>query len=145
MNDNHPLKDIMDTSMSRLKELVDVNTIIGEKIIVGDGRIIIPISKVSFGFGSGGTEFPTKSKSQESKVDIMPLGGGGGGGVTITPIGFLVSDKDGVSLLEISNGGNIDKVINSIPGAVNKLTNLFSKKKKIGDNENTEKISEELK
>ena len=145
MNDNHPLKDIMDTSMSRLKELVDVNTIIGEKIIVGDGRIIIPISKVSFGFGSGGTEFPTKSKSQESKVDIMPLGGGGGGGVTITPLGFLVSDKDGVSLLEISNGGNIDKVINSIPGAVNKLTNLFSKKKKIGDNENTEKISEELK
>ena len=145
MNDNHPLKDIMDTSMSRLKELVDVNTIIGEKIIVGDGRIIIPISKVSFGFGSGGTEFPAKSKSQESKVDIMPFGGGGGGGVTITPIGFLVSDKDGVSLLEISNGGNIDKVINSIPGAVNKLTNLFSKKKKTGDNENTEKISEELK
>lgn len=134
-NNNHPLKDIMDISMARLKDLVDVNTIIGDRIITEDGRVIIPISKVSFGFGSGGTEFPSKSQNQDNTLKILPFGGGGGGGVTITPIGFLISDKNGVSLLEISNGqaNNIDKIINSIPNAVNKLSDVFSKKNKKDD------------
>ena len=134
--ENHPLKDIMDLSMNRLKELIDVNTIIGDKITTEDGKVIIPISKVSFGFGSGGTEFPSKSQNKETQLQMAPFGGGGGGGVTITPIGFLVSDKDGVSLLELSNGlMNIDKVINTIPNAVNKISDIFSKKNKSTENQ----------
>ncbi len=129
--ENRPLKEIMETSMNRLKDLVDVNTIIGEKIETADGKTIIPISKVSFGFGSGGTEFVSKSKSQESKLEMQPFGGGGGGGVTITPIGFLVCDKDGVSLLELSGGAvSVDKLITSMPNAISKISDLFSKKNK---------------
>ena len=129
---NHPLKDIMDTSMERLKDLVDVNTIIGDRIITNDGKVIIPVSKVSFGFGSGGTEFPSKSQNKDSKLEMLPFGGGGGGGVTITPVGFLVSDKEGVSFLEVSNGqfNNIDKIVSAIPNTVNKLSDIFSKKNK---------------
>ncbi len=129
---NHPLKDMMDTSMSKLKDLVDVNTIIGDKIVTEDGKVIIPISKVSFGFGSGGTEFSVNSKSEtKNEIKPMPFGGGGGGGVTITPIGFLVSDKNGVSLLELSGEGmNLEKVIDAVPGVVNKITDIFSKKEK---------------
>lgn len=129
---NHPLKDMMDTSMSRLKDLVDVNTIIGDKIVTEDGKVIIPISKVSFGFGSGGTEISVNAKSEtKDEIKPMPFGGGGGGGVTITPIGFLVSDKNGVSLLELSGEGtNIDKIIDAVPNAVSKITDIFSKKDK---------------
>lgn len=127
--DNRPLKEIMEVSMNRLKDLVDVNTIIGEKIETADGKTIIPFSKVSFGFGSGGTEFSSKSKNQESKLEMQPFGGGGGGGVTITPIGFLVCEKDGVSLLELSGGSmNVDRLITAVPNAVSKITDLFSKK-----------------
>lgn len=126
-----PLKEIMDISMNRLKELVDVNTIIGEKIILGDGKVVVPISKVSFGFGSGGTEFSPKSQNKELQLKMSPFGGGGGGGVTITPVCFLVSDQNGISILELSGGSNnIDKVINSIPNAVNKISDIFSKKNK---------------
>lgn len=126
-----PLKEIMDISMNRLRELVDVNAVIGDKITTDDGRVIIPISKVSFGFGSGGTEFPSKSQDKETQLKMAPFGGGGGGGVTITPIGFLVSDKNGVTILELSGGlTGIDKVINTIPSAVNKISDIFSKKNK---------------
>ncbi len=128
---NNPLKDMMDVSMTKLRDLVDVNTVIGEKITTEDGKIIIPISKVSFGFGSGGTEFPSKSKNEKAIIEMMPFGGGGGGGVTITPVGFLVSDQNGISLLELSNGSlNIDKVFSSIPNIVNKISDAFSKKEK---------------
>ncbi|MBP0979389.1 MAG: GerW family sporulation protein [Oscillospiraceae bacterium] len=124
-----PLKEIMDTSMNRLRDLVDVNTVVGEKIIIDDEKVVIPISKVSFGFGSGGTEFLPKSQNKETQLQNTPFGGGGGGGVTITPVGFLVSDKNGVTLLELSGESTgFEKVINSIPGAVNKISDIFSKK-----------------
>lgn len=129
--ENHPLKDVMDIAMSKLKDLVDVNTIIGEKIITDDGKMIIPISKVSFGFGSGGSDLPQESKNKEAKSESSLFGGGGGGGVTITPIGFLVSDKDGVLLLELSGGSaGIDRIIQAVPSAVSKITDIFSNKDK---------------
>ena len=128
---NHQLRELMNTSMERLKELVDVNTIIGEQIITQDGTTIIPISKVSFGFGSGGTEFSNKNKPDKTDDSNLPFGGGVGGGVNITPIAFITSNSQGVALLELNGeSGSLEKVITSLPDVVSKLTDIFSSKKK---------------
>lgn len=80
---SHPIKDLMDSSIQNLHQLVDVNTIIGDPVTTPDGTTIIPVSKVTFGYASGGSEFPS-SKTPD------PFGGGAGAGVTIQPIAFLV-------------------------------------------------------
>lgn len=77
----HPIQGMMDTSMQKIKEMVDVNTIIGEPIHCPDGTMIIPVSKVTYGFASGGSDFPTKTEK-----DLF--GGGSGAGITISPVAF---------------------------------------------------------
>ncbi len=78
----HPIEGLMGVTMQKIKEMVDVNTIIGEPVITPDGTTIIPVSKVSFGFASGGTDLPTSQPKQT-------FGGGGGAGITLQPLAFL--------------------------------------------------------
>lgn len=127
--ENNPLKDLIDVSMARLRELVDVNTIIGKAIPAGEETVIIPVSKVSFGFGSGGSELPNNPKSADLGK-VLPFGGGGGGGVTISPVAFIVCKGDTVDLLELSGGSTqMEKFIGAVPETINKLTEIFSKNK----------------
>ena len=92
MSEHHPISDLMTETMSKIKEMVDVNTIIGNPIVAADGTTVIPVSKVSFGFGAGGSEFASKHAASGSP---LAFGGGSGAGVTVSPVCFLVIGRDG--------------------------------------------------
>ena len=122
---SHPIEAMLGVSMEKIREMVDVNTIIGNPITTPDGTItIIPVSKVSFGFGSGGSDLPTKK-------DDRNFGGGAGAGVTIKPLAFLVIKVGEVELLQLNDDSNkVAKVLETVPDAVSKLFDLIKKNKK---------------
>ena len=112
---------ILGTSIEKIKDLVDVSTIIGDHMDLGDGIKIIPVSKVSYGFASGGSDFPSKSNAEL-------FGGGGGAGITITPIAFIVVNNGEVSIKHISTEeGSIERTIGMIPDVVNSVTDVVNK------------------
>lgn len=128
-NREHPIQGVMETAMKSIREMVDVNTIVGNPITTADGSTIIPVSKVGFGFASGGSDFKQKNHTEGENPCF---GGGSGAGVTITPIAFLiVSSNGGVSLLPVDNPqfSAVDKAIDMLPSMVDKLKEAFSKKK----------------
>lgn len=120
----HPIQGLMDTAMSNIKSMVDVNTIVGEPVTTPDGTVIIPISTVSFGFGAGGTQFAAK---QDTVTPDNPMFGGGcGGGANVKPIAFLVVGGGNVRLLPISNKSTpVDKIIDMVPEVVDKVNGAF--------------------
>lgn len=136
MNNEHPIENLMQSTMTHLKEMIDVNTIIGDTVETKDGSYIIPISKVSFGFASGGSEFG-KNQINNLSSQSFPFGGGSGAGVTLKPQAFLVVKENSVRLLPVEVDTPIDRLVNTIPqlmDTVIELLNKESKKKK-----NTEK------
>lgn len=126
------LEGLMGTSMEKIRELVDVNTIIGEPVESPDGTIIIPVSKVSFGFVSGGSDIPANAPKEV-------FAGGTGAGVTIKPQAFIVIDRDGdVRMLELgAKESPVDSLVEGIPGIVSKVKDIFAKKPGEGDEEDT--------
>ena len=123
MSEHHPISDLMTETMSKIKEMVDVNTIIGSPIVAADGTTVIPVSKVSFGFGAGGSEFASKHAASGSP---LAFGGGSGAGVTVSPVCFLVIGKDGsANILGINAQASdtVDRLVEMIPGAINKVSN----------------------
>lgn len=122
--EKHPLEGIMGESMQHIKKLVDVNTIIGEPITLGDGTTIIPVSKVSFGFASGGSDFAPKA---DTKGTNNLFGGGSGGGVTINPVAFLTVNGDLIKLLPVSGTNTTaDKIIDLVPELVTKFNKIVN-------------------
>lgn len=122
---SHPVEGMLNVSMEKLREMVDVDTVIGKPINSPDGLVtIIPVSKVSFGFGSGGTDIPLTKNSTE------PFGGGAGAGVTILPIAFLVIKVDEVELLQVSDSSKgVSKLVESVPEVFSKVAGIFKSKK----------------
>ena len=111
----HPIQGLMSTTMEKIREMVDVDT------TVADGTVIIPVSKVSFGFASGGSDLPTKAQK-----DLF--GGGGGAGISIQPIAFLVVSNGDVKLLQMSmNANSSNAIINMVPEVFDKVSSLFKK------------------
>ena len=120
----HPINSIMDTSLKKIKELIDVNSIIGDPITAPDGTTIIPISKVTYGFASGGSDLPTKKDSKDC------FGGGAGAGVTIQPVGFLSISKGNVKFIPIEKyDGAADGIVGMIPEAFDKISSFIKKDK----------------
>ena len=115
---------ILSTTIEKVRDLVDVSTIIGEPINLPDGLTIIPISKVTYGFASGGSDFPSKN-------NVELFGGAGGAGITINPVAFLVV-KDGEVTIKhiVSNDNAIERAVSMVPDMFDKITNLANKKKK---------------
>lgn len=115
---------ILATTIDKIRDLVDTSTIIGEPIKTGTDVTIIPVSKVTYGFASGGSDFPTKNNNEL-------FGGGGGAGVTITPVAFLVINNSEVSLKHITAYDNAaERVVNLVPEMFDKVTGLMDKVKK---------------
>ncbi|MGN0968592.1 MAG: GerW family sporulation protein [Oscillospiraceae bacterium] len=129
MNENnHPISDLMNTTMQKIREMVDVNTIVGQPITTPDGITLIPISKLSFGFASGGSDFVSKNhKPGENNT----FGGGSGAGVNISPVAFLIVKGDSVRLLPVDPPAatTVDRVIEMVPEVVDKVTDFLEKKK----------------
>ena len=111
--DKHPIESIMTTTMENIRDMVDVNTVVGDPIAAADGATIIPISRVSFGFAAGGGEY-----GAQPELNATPFAGGTGAGVTVQPVGFLTIAEGQVRLTPVQYAAPIDRVIDLIPGLV---------------------------
>ncbi|WP_138753455.1 GerW family sporulation protein [Paenibacillus sinopodophylli] len=128
----HPIQGLMQTAMENIKEMVDVNTIVGDPVQTPDGSIIMPISKVGFGFVAGGSDIRLDDADHKNQSDAqhasvaMPFGGGSGGGVSITPIAFLVVGTHGVKIVPLDNQTHLlERVIDSAPHVFDKLQSMM--------------------
>ncbi|ABR48797.1 Sporulation protein YtfJ [Alkaliphilus metalliredigens QYMF] len=133
----HPIEALMKTTMESIKEMVDVNTIVGDPVETPDGTVIIPISKVSFGFASGGGEYINEQKNksedgeEKSTKDKFPFAGGAGAGVSVQPVAFMVVGNGLMKLMSVDQNANmIDNLINTAPQVINNIQSMFSKKGK---------------
>lgn len=135
----HPIGSLMNITMEKIKEMIDVNTIVGTPITSADGTLIIPVSKVSYGFASGGSDLPTKKENKDC------FGGGSGAGVTIQPVAFLTVYQGDVRLIPVDgNKSALDGIINAIPDVVTKVKEFVGdrKKNKEGEIAKTDDFSE---
>lgn len=128
----HPIEGLIKTTMEKIREMVDVDTIIGDPITISEGVVIVPVSKVSFGFASGGSDLPAKTAK-----DLF--GGGGGAGISIQPVAFLVISNGDVKLLQMSMNANTpNAIINMVPEMFDKISSLFNKKDSDENGEKTQ-------
>ncbi len=150
MSEQHPIEGLMVTAMNSIQDMIDVNTIIGEPIETSNNIVIIPISKVSFGFAAGGSEFKgetvdeyTKKDKEEAIQYRLPFGGGSGAGVTINPIAFLVIQPNNVKLMPVNHSSSLDKLLDYMPDLMEKANNMMNKCVQT-KKEQTQKIIKEM-
>ncbi|MDI6605382.1 GerW family sporulation protein [Aceticella autotrophica] len=131
----HPIEGLMQTTMESLKDMIDVNTIVGDAVETPDGTVIIPISKVSFGFAAGGGEFhkpcgeKEKQNQQESESAKMPFSGGSGAGISLQPVAFMVVGQGQIRLLPVNQNAMIERIIDLAPKLIEELQSVFGKNK----------------
>lgn len=124
----HPINNLMQNTLQKIKELVDASTVVGEAIVRGNVTII-PISKIAYGFGSGGSDLPAKKDGEF-------FGGGGGAGASVTPVGFIVITETEVKLLQLDeHRDNAGKFIDMVPDIIDKVRDGFGKNKEASNDE----------
>ena len=124
----HPIQGLMNVTMDKIRQMADANTIIGKPIKTDDGTTILPVSRISFGFASAGTDFDGKNAANK---DLF--GGGSGAGVNIQPVAFLVVKDGCVRTIQLSDGSNtIDRALTMLPELVDKVSALLKKEEKKG-------------
>jgi len=129
----HPIKSLMQTAMENIKEMVDVHTIVGEPVESPDGSVILPISRVGFGFAAGGSDFYAGGRTEVKRGDNgnavvqLPFGGGSGGGVSITPIAFLVVGPHGVKVVSLDHQTHLwERLIESMPQLIDRIQAMWN-------------------
>jgi sporulation protein YtfJ len=157
----HPIQGLMKTAMENIKGMADVNTIIGDPVETPDGSVIIPVSKVGFGFAAGGSEFEAHQEVDHRQEGDMarqhvnggrkgelPFGGGSGGGISITPVAFLVVGKHGVRSISLQGQSHLyERMLDLAPTVVEKIQSMIRGKDKkcAGKNpEGTDKPADEV-
>jgi len=132
----HPIGELTDNSMKNLRALVDANTVIGSPVTTPDGTTILPVSKVAFGYGSGGGDLPSSQKQM--------FAGGSGGGVTITPMAFLIIKNGEIKILQIQSFSNTaDRVVDMVPDVIDKVKGFVEGRKTAADNKISSNTSNE--
>ena len=131
MENQHPINSVMQTALENIKDMIDVNTVVGDPVITGSGGTVIPVSKVSFGFVAGGGEYDKDSAEK-------PFAGGAGAGVSLQPVGFLVLSEEGVHMLPAQNTLPFEHAIAMMPKLISDVKSLFSPSEG-----NSEPVSEE--
>ncbi len=129
----HPIQGLMTTAMENLKEMVDVNTIVGDPVETPDGSVILPISRVGFGFAAGGSEFELDRETNGGHPgkDSLPFGGGSGGGVSITPVAFLVVSEKGVRSVPLEGSSHLyDRLMDMAPQVLEKMQSFVNQGKR---------------
>ena len=124
----HPIGELMQTTLENIKDMVDVNTVIGEPIPAGDSGTIIPVSKVTFGFVAGGGDFDKNQLPEEEK----PFAGGSGAGVSVQPVGFLVVQQDTVKVLPAQQFTAWERALNAAPQLLEDVKKLLQKQESAG-------------
>lgn len=122
MSSEKHVENLMTSTMENLKDMIDVNKVIGEAIETKDGTYIVPVSKLSFGFVSGGSEYQYENTNINSTV--FPFGGGSGAGVSVRPVSFLVVKPDGVRMLPINQDNTYDRIVDTVPQVLDMVKGL---------------------
>jgi len=125
----HPIEALMKTTMESIKQMVDVNTIVGDAVETVDGTVIIPISRVAFGFASGGGEYQVQEANDKGGQGggKMPLAGGAGAGVSVQPVAFMVVGKEHIKLLPANSSGMIERIIEMTPHIIEEIQGVVKK------------------
>lgn len=127
--EKQPIENLMSTTMENIRDMVDVNTVIGDPVQTPDGSTVIPVSRVSFGFVSGGAEYGAGSKTLRAPgTDALPFGGGAGAGVSVAPMGFLVLNADGVRMLPAFSPTPVDRLVDLTPQLAREIRDYLEKK-----------------
>lgn len=120
---DHPIEALMKTAMESIKDMVDVNTVVGDAVEAPDGTVIIPVSKVSCGFAAGGSEFNASTERKEPPA--LPFGGGSGAGMSVQPVGFLVVGNAQIRFLPV-NGQNVylERLVDMAPTVLERIQGM---------------------
>ncbi len=124
-NKAHPIENLMKTAMESIKQMVDVNTVVGDAVETNDGSVIIPISQVACGFAAGGGEY---DMGGSNKTQEIPFGGGSGAGVSVKPIGFLVCRMNDVRLISVQGNHIAERIVDLAPQIFDKIELMMSKR-----------------
>ncbi|KAB2952624.1 sporulation protein YtfJ [Heliorestis acidaminivorans] len=125
---NHPIEGLMRTAMESIKEMVDVNTVVGDAVQAPDGSLIVPVSRVACGFAVGGSEFDAEGRNSEQEDRTsLPFGGGSGAGVSVQPVGFLVVSNGTVRLLPVDGTAMVDRLIDLAPQMMDRVKEMMDK------------------
>lgn len=126
---NHPLSEMLNSSMGKIREMADANTVVGEPVVTADGVTIIPVSKVSVWYGGGGSDYATKNYPANRDNSF---GGGAGAGVTSTPVAFLVVRGESVRMLPVAEPAStsVDRLIEQLPDLLDKVQEFLDSRKK---------------
>lgn len=134
---DHPIEGLMKTAMESIKQMVDVNTIVGDPVETPDGSVIIPISRVACGFAAGGGEFESakgqngqdqqQQQQQQQEGMTVPFGGGSGAGVSVQPVGFLVVGQGQIRMLPVDGNAMVDRIIDVAPQMISQIQGIFQK------------------
>ena len=124
----HPIGELMQTAMASIKDMVDVNTVVGEPVLTGGGATVIPVSKVSFGYVTAGGDLSTQEKARKAVDPVdFPFAGGSGAGVSVQPVGFLVVQDGSVRMLPAACSTVADRMVELIPTVMEDVKNLIGK------------------
>jgi sporulation protein YtfJ len=141
MSSEQQVENLIKSTMENLKSMVDVNTVIGTAVETKNGSYIIPVSRLSFGFASGGSEYSCQKQNLSSTV--FPFGGGSGAGVSVKPVAFLVVKEDGVRMLPVEQDTTYDRIVDTVPQILDIIKSLIKdvcKKNKNCSNGNTNTV-----
>lgn len=141
MSSEQQVENLIKSTMENLKNMVDVNTVIGTAVETKNGSYIIPVSRLSFGFASGGSEYSCQKQNLSSTV--FPFGGGSGAGVSVKPVAFLVVKEDGVRMLPVEQDTTYDRIVDTVPQILDIIKSLIKdvcKKNKNYSNGNTNTV-----
>lgn len=128
-----PIESLMKTAMENIKQMIDVNTVVGDAVETNHGTVIIPVSQVSCGFAAGGGEYETGGADAGVSAGDLPFGGGSGGGVSVKPVGFLVVKNDDVRLLTVNGNQLAERVVDLAPQLMEKVEAMVNRR---GDRRN---------
>ncbi|MCL1964625.1 MAG: GerW family sporulation protein [Firmicutes bacterium] len=127
--DRHPIESLMGTTLENIKDMVDVNTVVGDPVQALDGTTVIPVSRVSFGFVAGGGEYNTEEKkgaARAAEQDTVPFAGGTGAGVSVYPMGFLVVSDGQVKMIPTNYSTPVDRVMELLPQVLGEIKDVLS-------------------
>ena len=135
MSSEQQVENLIKSTMENLKNMVDVNTVIGTAVETKDGSYIIPVSKLSFGFASGGSEYSGQPQNLSSTV--FPFGGGSGAGVSVKPVAFFVVKEDGVRMLPVDQDTTYDRIVDTVPQILDIIKSVIKDSCKKNKNSNS--------